>query len=254
VNRFRAELERRWGQALPRAGRDARKPKSADHLGVQPQKQQGLNSIGLLVAVGRISAVQLRDAGRVAREYGSGEVRLTTTQNILIPNVPDSRLSALLAEPLLAELPHDPPGATRGLVACTGIDYCHFALIETKELAVRTAAHLSARLPAALRFSTHWSGCPAGCGNHAAADIGLLGKNIRVDGQVVEAVDVYVGGRAGPDARAGVKLLEDVPCDELPLVLERVAPFIGGHRSGRRQSVAAPSASTQAAGGVDLRA
>jgi hypothetical protein len=62
----------------------------------------------------------------------------------------------------------------------------------------------------------HWSGCPAGCGNHATADIGLLGKNVRIGDEMVEAVDVFVGGRAGPNAKPGTKVLEDVPCEELP--------------------------------------
>ena len=101
-------------------------------------------------------------------------------------------------------------------MSCTGIDYCHFALVETKDLAIKTARHLERKLPAYKHLTMHWSGCPAGCGNHAAADIGLLGKNVRINGEVVEAVDVFVGGKSGPNARAGAKILEDVPCSELP--------------------------------------
>jgi NAD(P)H-dependent nitrite reductase large subunit len=237
VDRFRSEIERRWAGQLERAGHDTRTSRSADHLGVHAQAQPGLSYVGLLVPVGRIKATDLRDAARVADAYGSGELRFTTSQNIIVPNVPDAKLSALLADPLVEALQHDPPGAARGLVACTGIDYCHFALIETKELAVKTAAYLSTRFAHERRFTTHWSGCPAGCGNHAAADIGLLGKNIRVNGEIVEAVDVYVGGRAGPEARPGTRLLEDVPCDELPAVLERVVPYITGQKTARLRAV-----------------
>ncbi len=71
----------------------------------------------------------------------------------------------------------------------------------------------------------HWSGCPAGCGNHLVADIGLLGKKAKVQGQVVDAVDVYIGGRSGPDPKPAIRLLEDVPCDLLPDVLAGVVPF-----------------------------
>jgi ferredoxin-nitrite reductase len=116
-------------------------------------------------------------------------------------------------------------------VSCTGIDYCHFALIETKDLAVQTARHLERTLPAGKRLTMHWSGCPFGCGNHVAADIGLLGKNVRVNGEVVEAVDVFVGGRSGPNAKAGAKVLEDIPCTELPEVLERMIPYLSGKRA-----------------------
>ncbi|MGH7828902.1 MAG: ferredoxin--nitrite reductase, partial [Candidatus Binatia bacterium] len=132
----------------------------------------------------------------------------------------------LTAEPLLQELRYDPSEVMRGLVSCTGIDYCHFALIETKELALKNARYLEEKLGKTKPIRIHWSGCPAGCGNHAVADVGLLGKNIRVNGAVVDAVDVFVGGRSGPNSRPAMKLLEDVPCDELPQVLERLVPYL----------------------------
>jgi ferredoxin-nitrite reductase len=138
---------------------------------------------------------------------------------------------ALTSEPLLDVLSPDPSGPMRGLVSCTGIDYCHFALVETKELALKTAKHLEQTVGRSRKLTMHWSGCPAGCGNHAAADIGLLGKNIRVDGKVIEAVDVFVGGSAGPDARPGTRMLEDIPCDDLPHVLERLIPYLPARKS-----------------------
>ena len=89
-------------------------------------------------------------------------------------------------------------------------------------------------------ITMHWSGCPAGCGNHLVADIGLLGKRVKVDGEVVEAVDVYVGGRSGPNPKIAVKILEDVPCDRLPAVLEGLVPYhtrVKLHRGIRGKSV-----------------
>jgi ferredoxin-nitrite reductase len=74
-------------------------------------------------------------------------------------------------------------------------------------------------------ITMHWSGCPAACGNHLVADIGLLGKKVKVDGNVVDAVDIYVGGRSGPDPKLAVKIMEDVPCDKLASVLEGLAPY-----------------------------
>ena len=231
VEKFRRELQRRVGRPLLTAGKDARGVRSADHLGIVKQKQAGLHYVGIAVPVGRITTHQLFEVARIAGVHGDGEIRITTGQNLIIPNVPDDRVPALVAEPLLEELRCDPPGAIRGLVSCTGIDYCHLALIETKELALKTAHHLVQQLPHGKVLSMHWSGCPAGCGNHAAADIGLLGKNIRVDGRIVEAVDVFVGGKSGPQARPGTKILEDVPCDELPQVLERVIPYLSNKRT-----------------------
>jgi nitrite reductase/ring-hydroxylating ferredoxin subunit len=107
----------------------------------------------------------------------------------------------------------------RGLVSCTGMDFCHFALIDTKGWALKTARALEAKLGNTQPLRMHWSGCPAGCGNHAVADIGLLGKNIRLNGEVVEAVDVFAGGAAGCEANFPIKLLEDVPCEDLANVV-----------------------------------
>ena len=247
TERFRQELQHRINWMLMTAGRDARSSRTTDHLGVNAQKQPGLSYVGLSVPVGRITATDLRSVGRIATIYGNTEVRLTTAQNIVIPNVADDRLAAVLQEPLLAGLRPDPPASIRGLVACTGIDYCHFSLIETKEQALRTARYLSDKLPLNRRITTHWSGCPAGCGNHAMADVGLLGKNIRVNGKLVEAVDVYVGGSAGPKPKAGVKLLEDVPCDDLPVVLERLIPFITNKRTAVLQAGGGPLSVSAAA-------
>ena len=182
--------------------------------------------------VGRITSQQLFDVARIADLYGTGDVRVTTGQNVIVPNVQESKVPRLLGEPLVADLPHDPSGVMRGLVSCTGIDYCHMALIETKELALKTARELEKSLgPGRKLLTMHWSGCPAGCGNHSTADIGLLGKNVKIGDRIVDAVDVFVGGRSGPDAKPGTKLLEDVPCDELPAVLERIIPYLSNKRA-----------------------
>ncbi len=232
VGRFRDELERRVGHRLMTAGRDVRTAKHADHLGVVPQRQPGFHSVGLSVPVGRMTARQLSEVARLAEVYGTGDVRITTGQNLIVPNVHESKLEPMLAEPVLQELPHTPSGMMRGLVSCTGIDYCHMALIETKELALKTARELEKNMgPGRKPLTMHWSGCPAGCGNHSTADIGLLGKNAKIGDEIVDAVDVFVGGRSGPDAKAGTRLLEDVPCRELPAVLERIIPYLSNKRA-----------------------
>jgi len=223
VERFREVLEDRLGYPLSPAGRDERKPTATDHIGVIPQKQQGLYAVGLLVPVGRVRAEQLLELARLAEVHGGGEVRFTTGQNVILPHVPHGKLEALLAEPLLREFRPDPPPVLRGLVSCTGTDYCNLALIDTKRRALEIARSLQARIQRPV--TVHWSGCPAGCGNHAVADIGLVGKKIRVDGRVVEGVDVYVGGCSGPEPLPALKLLEDVPCDALEPIMEALMRY-----------------------------
>jgi ferredoxin-nitrite reductase len=222
VAKFRQELEKRVSHPLPPGGVEVSQDCQTDHVGVFPQKQAGLNYVGIVVPVGRIDTEQLLDVARLADVYGNGEIRLTTQQNLIISNVPDAKLSALRAEPLLAELRCDPSEAMRGTVSCTGIDYCHFALIDTKELAVKTARYLEERLGQTEPISIHWSGCPNACGNHAVADIGLLGRKARVNGQIIDAVDIFLGDRLASRAAASGECLENIPCEELPRVLERL--------------------------------
>ena len=232
VDRFRQELEDRVGRPLLTAGNDMRLQGQTDHVGISPQKQPGLSYMGLVVPVGRITSKQLFEVARLAEVYGNGEIRITAGQNLVIPNVPDEKIPDLTTEPLLEELHYDPSEAMRGLVSCTGIDYCHFALIETKELGIQTARHLEQKLGRTKPVSIHWSGCSNGCGNHSVADIGLLGKRAKINGVVTDAVDVFVGGSSGPDARPGRLLMENVPCDELPQALEGLIPTVSHRGTG----------------------
>jgi ferredoxin-nitrite reductase len=224
--RFRAEVEARVGKTLARAGGDARKSTEQDHLGIFRQRQRGMNYAGLKVRVGRITAEALIKVAAMAERYGNGELRIAANQALLITNVGDRKVGELAEEPLLKEFAYNPSPLYKGLVSCVGSDYCNLAVIETKSRAVETAKALENKLGGSLKpITMHWSGCPAGCGNHLVADIGLLGKKAKVDGKVVDAVDIYVGGRSGPDAKPAIKLMEDVPCDKLPLVLEGLAPY-----------------------------
>jgi len=226
VEKFRTELESRHHKTLLPAGRDMRGKKKTDHTGIFSQKQEDLNYVGLVVPVGRITTTQLHEVARITDLYGTGEIRLTQGQNMIIPNVPDAKIGELTAEPLLQELRYDPSEVMRGMVSCTGIDYCHFSLIETKERAMKAIKHLEEKLGNTKPLTVHWSGCPNGCGNHTAADIGLLGKRSKIDGVVTDAVDVFVKGNAGPNPKIATKLLENVPCDDLPRVLEGLVPYL----------------------------
>jgi len=218
--KFRDALEGRLGRPLERAGVDERAPAGTDHVGVFRQKQPTLSWVGLLVPVGRITGDQLAEVARLAEGYGTGEVRLTVDQNVIVPHVPDAKLGNLTAEPLLKVLRYDPSQIMRGLVSCTGIEFCNLAVIETKSRALQIARTLEAKVHHGRPIRIHWSGCPAGCGNHTVADIGLLGTKAKVDGKAVDAVDVFVGGSSGPHATQGIRMLEGVPCDTLPQTLE----------------------------------
>lgn len=240
--RFRQEVEHRLGRALPPAGRDARKPAVNDHGGIYRQKQSNLSYVGMKIPVGRIQARDLIQLASLAERYGTGEVRLGPNQTVIVPNVPDTKLGDLTQEPVVAEFTYNPSPTRKGLVSCVGNDYCNLAVIETKSRAVATARTLDERLGRAPKpITMHWSGCPAGCGNHLVADIGLLGKKAKVDGQVVDAVDVFIGGRSGPNPKAAIKLLEDVPCERLADVLAGIVPYHTREKLHREKGRRVPS-------------
>jgi ferredoxin-nitrite reductase len=224
--RFRRELEARLGRPVLPGGRDARSTMTTDHIGVFRQKHTGLSYVGLKTPVGRISGDQLTELARLAETYGRSELRLTPGQNVLVPHIPDARLGDFLAEPLVKELPYHPSEVRRGLASCTGTDFCNLALIDTKTRALALAREFEERVGQARPLTIRWSGCPASCGNHHTADVGLQGCKVKVDGRIVDGVHVYVGGRGGADPRAGLRILEDMPCDELPPVLERLVKFL----------------------------
>jgi len=223
--RFRRELEGYLGRALPPAGRDARGTATTDHVGIFRQRTPGLNYVGLKTPVGRVTGDQLLELARLADHYGRGELRFTPTQNVIIPHVPDARVGDLTQEPLLRELRYNPSEIQRGLVSCTGTDFCNLALIDTKTQAMALAREFERRLENTRPLTVRWSGCPASCGNHHTADVGLQGCKVKVDGKIVDGVHVFVGGRGGADPRAAEKILEDVPCSELPVVLDRLIRF-----------------------------
>lgn len=231
---FRAELQRRWGVALQKAGPDLRKKHHVDHLGIHPQKRppgyEGptLYYVGLLVPVGRITTAHMREVANLAECYGNGEIRMTVQQNLIIANVPENRVGALSEEPLFKELSYNPSPIMRGLVACVGSDYCHFALIETKGWALEVARELERRTAGRKiqPLTMHWSGCPAGCGMHQVSTIGLQGCRSRVNGEVVDAAHLYINGKSGPTPQIATDAMYDVPCKELADALEPLVKYL----------------------------
>jgi ferredoxin-nitrite reductase len=230
ASQFRENLVKHLGHPLRRAGADARNSGHKDHIGIYRQKQLFANAVGLKAVVGRIKAKQLTKVAELAERYGTGEVRFSPSQSLIVPHVPDKHLGDFLEEPILKELLYAPSNVVRNLVSCVGSDYCSLATIETKSRALDLAQKLETRLKDPSPISMHWSGCPAGCGNHLLSDIGFLGKRTKVGGKTVDAVDIFVGGRSGPNPKTSIKILENVPCDALPQVLEGIIPYHTRHK------------------------
>ena len=223
IEEFRTRVANQLGYPLATAAeKDAIDWEKRDHLGVFPQKQEGLNYIGLCVPVGRLFADDMLDLARIAEVYGSGELRLTVEQNVIIPNIAAENMPTLLTEPLLAKFTPNPTPLQRALVSCTGAQFCNFALIETKNKAVDLIRQLDAELNIPRGVRMHWTGCPNSCGQPQVADIGLMGTKARKDGKTVEGVDLYMGGKVGKDAHLGSCVQKGIPCEDLKSVLTSI--------------------------------
>ncbi len=220
---FRAEVEKSVGKPLAKAAaEDALDSNKRDHVGVFQQKQEGLNYIGLHIPVGRLQAEQMFDLARVAEVYGNSDLRLTVEQNVIVTNVPDNRLAVFLAEPIVQTFPIQPSPLVRSLVSCTGAQFCNFALVETKMQSMALARRLDSELDLPEPVRMHWTGCPNSCGQPQVAQIGMMGTKARKNGKMVPAVDIYMGGTVGKDAHLGERVMQKVPCDELPTVVRNL--------------------------------
>ncbi|MDB9247989.1 ferredoxin--nitrite reductase [Halorubrum ezzemoulense] len=211
---------------LETAGRDVREEytynagegERNDLIGVHDQKD-GANFVGLNVLVGRMGAADVLDLADLAAEYGSGEVRLSQRQNVIVTDVPDDALDAFLDEPLLDDYSPYPSPFMRGSVACTGTEFCSLSIVETKNRQVRFARWLKENvdLPDGVdEFHVHLSGCTASCAQPQIADVSLRGMKTRKDGEPVEALDVGLGGGLGEDPGFARWVTQRVPVDEVP--------------------------------------
>ncbi len=223
IEKFRSEVEKQMGKSLePAALKDEIEWEKRDHIGVHPQKQAGLNYVGLQIPVGRMYAPDMYEFARLAETYGNGDMRLTVEQNLLITHVSDQQVSALLQEPLLQKFPAEPDNLMRGLVSCTGNQFCPVAIVETKNRSLALTKQLAEDydLPKVVRI--HWSGCPNSCAQPQVADIGFTGCKARKNGKVVDGVDIYMGGTVGKDAHLGTCVMEKVPCEDLREVIGKL--------------------------------
>jgi ferredoxin-nitrite reductase len=239
IAQFRQAVASQWGRPLlPAASKDEIIWEKRDHIGIYPQKQDGLHYVGLHIPVGRLMAADMLAIAQLAETYGTGELRLTVEQNVIVPHIPTAKLGEFQQEPILEKFSLTPPPLWRSLVSCTGNQFCNLAIIETKNRAMDLAQHLEATydLPRPVRL--HWSGCPNSCGQPQVGDIGFIGCKARKDGKVVDGVDIYMGGRVGKDAHLGTCIQEKVPCEDLPQV---VGELLVSH-FGARQKVSAATA------------
>ena len=224
--RFLEEVERLLPAALPRLSVEACEARAPwaklGHVGVHPQRQPGLHYVGVVLPAGRLEATQMRGLASLADRLGSGTLRLTVWENVIVPDVPEPRLGEAQAEIEALGLSCKASAIRGALVACTGRKGCRFSATDTKGHALALAAHLEQRLELDEPLSIHVTGCPHSCAQHRIADIGLLGAQVEVEGGLAEGYHVHVGGGAGPHEGLGREIARDVREPDLAPLLERL--------------------------------
>jgi ferredoxin-nitrite reductase len=242
VEKFVAALEQKLGRKLDRAVPGAVAPRPAfertAHIGVHAQKQRGLNWIGIVVPVGRMSVAQMRGLADVARELGDGDLRLTVWQNLLISGVPNEKLTAATERIEALGLAIGTNAIRAGLVACTGNTGCKFAASDTKRHAEDIARWCETRVALDTPVNIHLTGCHNSCAQHFVSEIGLLACKIQVneDADPIEGYHVLVGGGFGPNAALGRELYRDVSAEEVPRTVARILKAYLTHRASRDET------------------
>ena len=223
LEKFRQALEERLGRKLDGAPSDVQDPSDVyrDHVGVHAQKQPGLYYIGAPVLVGRITAQQMKAVADICRRYGDGNtIRLTNRQNLVLLNVPESNVSRALDVLSQAGLSMNAHPVRRSMVTCTGTEFCKLAITETKMRSREIVEYLEQRVALDEPLRLHITGCPNACAQYQIAHIGLMGSKTKVDGQVVDAYDVLLGGQVGAEARFNHAVLRKIPAADCKYRLE----------------------------------
>jgi precorrin-3B synthase len=234
VERLRAEVEARLGRSFPTSVEPADPvDPHRDHLGVHPQVQPGLYYLGATTLRGRFTGDQMIAVADIADRFGSGALRCTNRQNVIVLDVPDGQVDEAAASLRDVGLPTEASTFRRGVISCTGMEFCKLAIVETKERAAELIEHLERRVgDVAGSLRINLNGCPNACAQYQVADIGLQGGIARLpNGRRVQGFILHIGGRLGEDAGFARRVASKaMPADEARYAVERIVRAYAGER------------------------
>jgi sulfite reductase beta subunit-like hemoprotein len=231
---FRNELESRLGYQLEHCD-EIVNPRGAlhtDHMGIGKLKN-GLQYVGIPIERGRTSGTALQKIADLVDKYaatGMGEIRLSQKQNILLPNILPANVPALVSELKAIGLDPNAPLWRHNLLSCTGTQFCNLAVVETKQRAKGILEYLEQEVELDSPIMLSVTGCPNACAQYQVADIGLTGTKAIVNGEKLDAYDLYVGGRLGDKPEFGEELLQKVPTT---VVHKVIGQLVRGYKSNR---------------------
>ncbi|MBI4006408.1 MAG: NirA family protein [Gammaproteobacteria bacterium] len=243
IEEYLKETEKYLGYALPRIPlNDCEHPPAAQrnaHIGFHPQKQTEMFYVGVALPVGKLTVAQMRGLADIAERFGSGTIRLTVWQNLLISDIRAADIDAVKQAIESLGLHWSASSIRAGLIACTGSTGCKFSAANTKYHAERIAEHIEQRIVFDQPVNIHLTGCHHSCAQHYIGDIGLLACKVSLDDeQEVEGYHLYAGGGYGSDRHLAVEIRRNIPAGEAPEVIERLLHVYLANRRDQNESFA----------------
>lgn len=225
--KFRDQLEKTLGYTLQHDDTLTGPPVAlhTDHVGIGKQKQPGLSYVGIPIERGRLTAQQMIAAADLAAQHGNADARigLSNKQNLLLINIPDANVPALVADLQAAGL--DPHGSLwrTNLVSCTGTQFCNLAIVETKQRAQKILQYLEQECPIDAPIFLSVTGCPNACAQYQIADIGLMGVVCNFRGtRGTEAYNLLLGGTLGANPQFAKPVLKKIPADYIHTAIKKL--------------------------------
>jgi len=240
--KFLVAVEEKLGRKLIRVDANLIPPRPEQnrhaHIGVHPQKQEGLSYIGVVLPVGKMTSAQMRELAEIAQDCGDGDLRLTVWQNLLISGLPESRIAEAQERIERIGLDWRASSLRAGLVACTGSRGCRFSAADTKGHAEAIANYCETRVTLDQPINIHLTGCHNSCAQHYIGDIGLIGARVAIneDGDTVDGYHIFVGGGFSTQGAIGREVFHDVKAEDAPQMVERLLKAYLANREGPEES------------------
>lgn len=240
--KFLVAVEEKLGRKMTRVAAEAVVPRPVfdrlAHIGVHPQKQDGLNWIGVALKLGRLSPEQMRGLAKLSADFGDGDIRLTVWQNLLLSGVKDGDVAIVVSAIEALGLSTETSIVRAGLVACTGATGCRFANAHTKENADAIGSWCDERITLDQPVNIHLTGCHHSCAQHYIGDIGLIGARVPIneEGDTVDGYHVLVGGGFGPDGAMARELLQNIKAEDAPKTVEQILKAYMSNRASAEET------------------